>query len=245
MGFAFDVAPDRPENIDTILNGLDRYNPETTGLFQEYVSQQCENQTYDCYANLALLKLYQFNPDRTRDETVTNILVKALTVFPSPDFNLGLSLLPPHVVAQTRLSSASGGPASGTLAEAVQHLTKLHHQLVNASYTAFWSTLDSDDLYADLVADVQGFEELMRVRIAVVVSQCMQEVQRDVLESWLNVSGEKFERFVREVCGWKIDGQTVKVPENKENSAQGTVVRETVKFEQFGRMVKRAYEQPA
>ena len=85
----------------------------------------------------------------------------------------------------------------------------------------------------------------MRVRIAVVVSQCMQEVNRDVLESWLNVSGEKFERFVREVCGWKVDGQTVKVPENKENSAQGTVVRETVKFEQFGRMVKRAYEQPA
>lgn len=57
MGIAFDVAPDRPENIDTILNGLDRYNPETTAVFQEYVAQQCENQTYDCYANLALLKL--------------------------------------------------------------------------------------------------------------------------------------------------------------------------------------------
>jgi translation initiation factor 3 subunit K len=96
------------------------------------------------------------------------------------------------------------------------------------------------------VADVQGFEEIMRVRIAVVVSQCMQEVQRGVLEGWLNVKGEKFERFVREVCGWEVraDG-VVRVPENKENMAQGTVVRETVKFEQFGRMVKRAYEQPA
>ena len=57
MVIAFDVAPDRPENIETILNGLDRYNPETTTIFQEYVAQQCENQTYDCYANLALLKL--------------------------------------------------------------------------------------------------------------------------------------------------------------------------------------------
>lgn len=54
---AFDYCPDRPENIDSILNGLDRYNPETTQVFQEYVAQQCENQTYDCYANLALLKL--------------------------------------------------------------------------------------------------------------------------------------------------------------------------------------------
>lgn len=58
MGVPFDFAPDRPEHIDAILNGLDRYNPETTGTFQDYVMQQCETQTYDCYANLALLKLY-------------------------------------------------------------------------------------------------------------------------------------------------------------------------------------------
>jgi translation initiation factor 3 subunit K len=58
---SFDYAPDRPENIEAILNGLDRYNPETTSTFQEYVAQQCENQTYDCYGNLALLKLYVGN----------------------------------------------------------------------------------------------------------------------------------------------------------------------------------------
>ena len=57
MGIAFDVAPERPESIETILNGLDRYNPETTTIFQQYVAEQCENQTYDSYANLALLKL--------------------------------------------------------------------------------------------------------------------------------------------------------------------------------------------
>jgi hypothetical protein len=57
MGVAFDHAPDRPEQIDAILNGLDRYNPETTEIFSKYVMEQCENRTYDCYANLALLKL--------------------------------------------------------------------------------------------------------------------------------------------------------------------------------------------
>ena len=57
MGQPFDLAPDRPEHIDNILNGLDRYNPETTTVFQDYVAHQCESQTYDCYANLALLKL--------------------------------------------------------------------------------------------------------------------------------------------------------------------------------------------
>lgn len=57
MGIAFDYAPERPEHIEAILNGLDRYNPETTTIFQDYVTQQCEDRTYDCYANLALLKL--------------------------------------------------------------------------------------------------------------------------------------------------------------------------------------------
>lgn len=97
------------------------------------------------------------------------------------------------------------------------------------------------------MADVQGFEEIMRVRIAVVVSQCMQSVDRDILEGWLNIDGAKFEGFVRDVCGWSIDGSNgkVKVPLNKENEARGTVVRENVKFDQFGRMIRRAYEQPA
>ncbi|KAI5201153.1 eukaryotic translation initiation factor 3 subunit K [Aureobasidium subglaciale] len=237
MGVPFDYAPERPEHIDLILNGLDRYNPETTTVFQDYVVSQCENQTYDCYANLALLKLYQFNPHLGREETITNILVKALTVFPSPDFSLCLALLPPHVLTPN--------PAANSLAEAVQKLNTLHSQLIGASYDQFWSSLDGDDLYADLIADVQGFEELMRVRQAIVISQTMQSVDRAVLESWLNLNGDAFEKFVKDTCGWNVEGGAVNIPLNKENEARGTVVRENVKFDQFSRMIKRAYEQPA
>ncbi|KAI5269055.1 eukaryotic translation initiation factor 3 subunit K [Aureobasidium subglaciale] len=237
MGVPFDYAPERPEHIDLILNGLDRYNPETTTVFQDYVVSQCENQTYDCYANLALLKLYQFNPHLGREETITNILVKALAVFPSPDFSLCLALLPPHVLTPN--------PAANSLAEAVQKLNTLHSQLIGASYDQFWSSLDGDDLYADLIADVQGFEELMRIRQAVVISQTMQSVDRAVLESWLNLDGDAFEKFVKETCNWNVEGSAVNIPLNKENEARGTVVRENVKFDQFSRMIKRAYEQPA
>ncbi|KAF2219899.1 armadillo-type protein [Elsinoe ampelina] len=247
MGNAFDSVPERPEHIDAILNGLDRYNPETTGTFQDYVQQQCDNQTYDCYANLALLKLYQFNPHLSRDETVTNILVKALTVFPSPDFSLCLSLLPTHTLVSPSSNGTNGAsnPPEGSIAQAVQKLNQLHSQLNNAQYENFWSSIDGDDLYSDLIADVQGFEELMRVRMAVVISQCMQSVDRSILEGWLNLSGDKFDKFVKDVCGWKIEGDKVEIPLNKENEARSTVVRESVKFEQFGRTVKRAFEQPA
>ncbi|KAL5354147.1 T-complex protein 1 subunit eta [Pseudogymnoascus australis] len=245
MGIPFDYAPERPEHIEAILNGLDRYNPETTTIFQDYVQQQCDDKAYDCYANLALLKLYQFNPHLARDETITNTLVKALTVFPSPDFSLCLHLLPAHILQPISTSSALPAAGDAPLSEAVQKLAVLSNLLAGASYAKFWSTLDSDDLYADLIADVNGFEELIRIRIAMTVSQAVREVERSVLESWLGLQGEALDKFVSEVCGWQVEGTVVKVPLNKENEAKGTMVRENVKIDQFSRVVRRAYELPA
>lgn len=71
----------------------------------------------------------------------------------------------------------------------------------------------------------------MRVRIAATVSQAVREVERSILESWLNLSGADFEHFVGSVCGWAVEGSVVKVPINKDNEAKGTVVRENVKFD--------------
>lgn len=86
----------------------------------------------------------------------------------------------------------------------------------------------------------------MRVRIAVTVGQGCREVERGVAEGWLNLQGREFEAFVGEICGWGVGGDgVVGVPVNKENEAKGLVVREEVRFEQFGRVVRRAYEQPA
>lgn len=188
---------------------------------------------------------YQFNPHLTKDETITNILVKSLTVFPSPDFSLALHLLPPHILTPVSTSSALPAAGDAPLSEAVQKLNVLNNLLAQASYAAFWSTLDSDDLYADLIADVAGFEELIRIRIALTISQSVREIERSVLESWLGLQGETFDKFVNGVCGWEIEGTVVKVPLNKENEAKGTIVRENVKMEQFSRVIRRAYEQPA
>ena len=113
----------------------------------------------------------------------------------------------------------------------MQKLNVLKNLLESADYAAFWATLDSDDLYADLVADVSGFDELMRVRIAATVSQAIREVDRNILESWLNLQGKEFEHFVGTVCSWNVDGSKIKIPINKDNEAKGTVVRENVKFD--------------
>ena len=96
-----------------------------------------------------------------------------------------------------------------------------------------------------MIADVAGFEEIIRVRVALTVAQTVREVERPVLEAWLGLQGDAMDKFVKEVCGWSIEGTTVKVPLNKENEAKGTMVRENVEIEQFSRVLRRAFEQSA
>ncbi|TGZ83330.1 ARM repeat-containing protein [Ascodesmis nigricans] len=226
----------RPEHIENILGGLDRYNPETVSVFQDYVQYQCENKTYDCLANLALLKLYQFNPHLTREETITNVLVKALTMFPGPDFSLCLHLLPPNILDP----AISPEP----LADAVRKLTHLNTLLESASYREFWNTYEADDLYADLVADCAGFEDTMRDMIALQTGAVAREIRTEVVSGWLNLGEEELKAF-GERLGWKVEGDVVKLPLNRENEAKTTVFRENVTFNQFQGVVKRAYEQAA
>ncbi|KAL4962407.1 CSN8/PSMD8/EIF3K family protein [Aspergillus stella-maris] len=250
MGFAFDKCDTRPANIEAILSGLDRYNPETTTVFQDYVVQQCEDRTFDCYANLALLKLYQFNPHLLQPETVTNILVKALTIFPSPAFSLCLALLPAYTQPFPATEAEAQAAQQSDFVESVQKLARLSSLLESAQYAQFWSTLNSDDLYADLVADVAGFEELIRIRIAVEVGKAFREINAEVLEQWLDTRNrEALEKFVTEVCTWQVDksgsATIINVPTNKENEARSEVKSERVGVDMFGRVIRRGFEQGA
>ncbi|KAF7544046.1 hypothetical protein G7Z17_g10253 [Cylindrodendrum hubeiense] len=224
--------PERPEGITAIINGLERYNPEAVSPLEAYLQEQCEQKYTDCNANRTLLKLYQLNPDRIKDEVVTNILVKAMAEFPSSQFSLALHLINP--------SAAS----NGELHEAVGKLRALNGQLEGAQYAGFWADIDGDDLCADLIADIVGFEDVVRHRIALLVSQSFRELQLTHLESWLGLNEDATKKFVTEVCGWTVDGEgSVKVPANPENEAKKSEIREDVNVEQFSRVLRRAWEE--
>ena len=95
-----------------------------------------------------------------------------------------------------------------------------------------------------------GFEELVRVRIAVEVGKTFREINADVLAQWLDLKNrEALEKFVVDVCGWEVDKSgkevVVRVPKNKENEARSEVKSERVGVEMFGRVVRRGFEQPA
>jgi translation initiation factor 3 subunit K len=49
--------PERPSAITSIINGLERYNPEAVGPLEAYLQEQCEQKYCDCNANRTLLKL--------------------------------------------------------------------------------------------------------------------------------------------------------------------------------------------
>lgn len=177
---------------------------------------------------------YQLNPDRIKDEVVTNVLVKAMTQFPSAQFALALHLINPSAAAQ------------GELAEAITKLRTLNSQLEGAQYTRFWNAVDGDDLVADLIADIAGFEDMIRERIAVLVSQAFREVGLAQLELWLNLSPEATVKFVTEVAGWKIgESGIVSIPSNPDNEAMKTEIREDVNVEMFSRVIRRTWEEVA
>ncbi|PTB77259.1 ARM repeat-containing protein [Trichoderma longibrachiatum ATCC 18648] len=257
---------ERPDYITAVINGLERYNPEAVGTLETYLQEQCEQKFSDCNANRTLLKLqnhtcflqpylldisptkkasaelirklcanlssYQLNPDRMKDEVVTNILVKAMTNFPSSQFTLALHLINP--------SAAS----SGELHEAITKLRSLNSQLQGAQYADFWADLDGDDLCADLIADVSGFEDLVRERIASLVAQAFREIQLSHLVSWLGVNEDKTRKFITEVAGWTIDDEgIVKIPANPDNEAKKSEIREDVNVDQFARVIRRAWEE--
>ncbi|KAK7960307.1 CSN8/PSMD8/EIF3K family domain-containing protein [Apiospora saccharicola] len=227
---------ERPEAITAIINGLERYNPEAVGLLEDYLRQQCESRFCDCNANRTLLKLYQLNPDRMKDEVVTNVLVKAMTCFPSPQFSLALHIIPPSTLAPN---------SRAELPEALAKLRELNNQLQGAQYSKFWRNIEGDDLCADLVADIDGFEDMIRIRIATLVSHAFREVDVGVLAEWLGLEEGAARKFIQETVGWKIEGDKVQVPRNAENEAKKAEVREDVNVDMFSRVVRRAWEETA
>lgn len=157
-----------------------------------------------------------------------------MTCFPSPQFSLTMHLIPPSILAPN---------SRAELPEAIGHLRELNTQLQGAQYARFWGTLDSDDLYADLVTDINGFEEIIRIRIATLVSHAFREVEIAVLAEWLGLDEAAARKFVTETAGWKIEGDAVQVPRNAENEAKKAEVREDVNVEMFSRVVRRAWEE--
>ncbi|KAK9760663.1 hypothetical protein K7432_015092 [Basidiobolus ranarum] len=210
----------RPENIEKIINSVERYNPENLPALEKYLALQCSGQEHDLMANLAILKMYQFNPQLVNHQIVCSILIKALTAIPNSDFNLCLYLLNEQIISEA----------------SVAKVVSLHKILEEARYEEFWSKIGSDSDYKELLSDVVSFEKEIRTMIAKNIAITYQVVSLKHLEGYLNIKGQELENFVKEQ-GWTKQEENVTIPLNKDNEAKQIVITENIKFEQLTKIL--------
>ncbi|KAI0304836.1 ARM repeat-containing protein [Russula brevipes] len=227
----------RPGLIESLVSGVDRYNPSNVGILEDYLYHQIRSQEYDCLANLAILKLYQFNPDLNNPDVVVNILVKALASVPFPDFNLSVALLDDR-------SSNANMDEPDPLPSLLPYLTTLHSLLQQCRFPAFWALYRSDALKSlrdNYTVEVVGFEDSIREVAVRAVKATFQNIGSKRLGSYLDLEGSELEEHIANL-GWKFDSSTgvVEVPPNPDNQIASTVVQEDIKLQQLTKVISHA-----
>ncbi|KAG8693762.1 hypothetical protein FRC09_010316 [Ceratobasidium sp. 395] len=251
----------RPDVVDQLVDGVDRYNPHNAGLLEDYLYHQIREKEYDCLANLAILKLcviqpllksenrrtypaqnlshrYQFNPDLYNPDVVINILIKALTAAPACDFNLCVALLGER--QNIPLPDGEPDPLPGAL----QVLTQLSTQLLACRFPAFWASYRSDAcavLRENYTVEVVGFEDSVREVAVRAVTAAFKTITRKRLGSYLDLDDSDLDSYV-ESLGWDLDASTgvITIPPNPDNQPVATVIRESIQLPQLAKIISQA-----
>ncbi|XP_029642922.1 eukaryotic translation initiation factor 3 subunit K [Octopus sinensis] len=211
--------------VASLLKGIDRYNPDNLTTLEQYVKMQVDENTYDLEANLAVLKLYQFNPGNYNESVAIYILLKGLTNLPHTDFNLCHCFL-----SAKNLSS-----------EEVQKVFFLADLLEKCQFKTFWSYWQSlsDDL-PHMVYDIVGFEDSIRKYICHVIGIGYDTISRKVFTELLGCIPEmQLNQWIAKY-GWKlIDSDTIFIAVQEENIKTKNI-KETITLENVAAIMTMA-----
>jgi len=224
----------RTELIEDLVSGVDRYNPSNVSILEDYLYHQIRSEEYDCLANLAILKLYQFNPDLYNPDVVINILIKALTASPLPDFNLCISLL------DDRPSNA-GLDEPDPLPTLLPLLKELNTLLLRCRFPAFWQLYQSKKLEVlrdNYTVECTGFENAVREVVIRAVKAAFTQIGTQRLGSYLNLEDAALEAYIQKL-GWGLNTSTsvISIPPNPDNQIEATVVQESVNLPQLTKLI--------
>jgi len=194
-----------------LLQQLDRYNPQNIPFLENYVDLQCKANFYDQEANLALLKLYQFNPSSARTEVIAQILLKALTNLPHTDFVLCKCLIDTNHLGD----------------RTIETIMQLHCDLEQCEFQKVWTSLASE---LREVEGVVGFEDSIRNYIGVVVNKTYQRIDKRMLCEFLNVKEKDLKPWM-DRFSWKAQGVNDIFIANHEESIKTKSILEKITFE--------------
>ncbi|OMJ29629.1 Eukaryotic translation initiation factor 3 subunit K [Smittium culicis] len=219
----------RSDQIHELITSVNRYNPENISVLEDYLKEQCNSfssDSNDLAANLALLKLYQFNPDLINIDAVVSVLAKALTSLPGNDFIMCLYLLNEQIIND----------------ESVLKVLELKDLLETARFEIFWDVLSTDQA-RDLISNVRGFDDTIRSMIATNIANTHQSATAEFLELSLNLDNSELVEFA-EQQGWSLssDNRLVNFPLRDENLAKPIVLSEQTPFSQLTKAIGSSFE---
>ncbi|GAB2291584.1 Eukaryotic translation initiation factor 3 subunit K [Dionaea muscipula] len=206
--------PSEPYTVEQLV-AFNPYNPDILHELENHVNEQVSAETYNLDANLCLLRLYQFEPERMSTQIVARILIKALMAMPAPDFSLCLFLIPERVQMEEQFKT----------------LIVLSHYLETARFRQFW---DEAAKSRHILESIPGFEQAIQSYAIHVLSLTYQKIPRTVLAEAVNVEGLALDKFLEHHVtnsGWVLEkghskGQLIILPptefnhpELKKNSA--------------------------
>ncbi|KAK1377887.1 Eukaryotic translation initiation factor 3 subunit K [Heracleum sosnowskyi] len=187
-----EMTPKTPSSMSYTVEQLvavNPYNPDILPDLENYVNEQVSSQTYSLDANLCLLRLYQFEPDRMSTQIVACILIKALMAMPAPDFSLCLFLIPERVQMEDQFKT----------------LIVLSHYLETARFRQFW---DEAAKNRQIVEVVPGFEQAIQEYAIHVLSLTYQKIPRTILAEAINIEGLALDKFIEHqvaTSGWHLE----------------------------------------
>lgn len=178
---------------------------------------QVSSGAYNKDVNLALLKLYQFDPSRMNVGLVSSVLALALQHIADGDFQLCLYLL------------VDLAPF-----EAFVQLADL---LELGRFAEFWTARSGASPAKPAIDAVRGFDECIRGFIMSLVEATFQSIAREELCGMLNAKGDAVLKLCRE-RGWGVDdATTLRPPLNEFNQAKEREIKEEISFEQLAPFV--------
>ncbi|OCF33429.1 eukaryotic translation initiation factor 3 subunit K [Kwoniella heveanensis CBS 569] len=231
----------RPEPIHELIHGVDRYNPSNLPFMEEYLNTQVREGDYDIFANLAILKLYQFNPQHSNPDIIVHILIKALSAtVHGPDFNLCLGLLKePSAIIQDIESDDE------SLVAIIPFLQNLHELSRTCQFTKFWKELNGESEAANAIRTrylPQHASPLdtLRAIFSTSAAASFSRISLNQLSRWLDFSSVDETKAWCDKVGWTVQGEQAEVPKNGDNDVKAGVVKENVQLSQLSKLVAAA-----
>ncbi|KAJ9577877.1 hypothetical protein L9F63_025263, partial [Diploptera punctata] len=206
------MADARRQMVEQMLSGIERYNPDKLPTLESYVEYQSKENVYHLEANLAVLKLYQFNPSKYNRNITCQILLKALTNFPHSDFVLCKCLL-----SEQQLKDPS-----------IKHIMFLADILESCNFQHFWNSVQ---IYPELYSQIVGFHDSIRKFVCHVVGITFQTIKRQTLAELLGGVDDQTLRHWVNKYGWKEQENDMIFIANQDENIKTKNITEKIDFE--------------